>query len=72
MLLEINEKRSEEKFISGRVVYPQDDRTVRQTAQSSLPFHNPHVTATMRAYGGVKVRVKLSAFVTVYEMKGRK
>jgi hypothetical protein len=59
MPLEINEKPSEEKFISGGVVYLQDDRMVRQTAQSSLPFHNPHVTATMKVYGGVKVRVKL-------------
>jgi hypothetical protein len=59
MILEINEKPSEEKFNSGGVVYIHDDRTVRQTVQPSLPLHNPHVTATMKVYGGVKVRVKL-------------
>jgi len=47
MIRESNEKPSEDKFISGGAVYLQDDRTVTQTTQSSLPFHNPHVTATM-------------------------
>jgi hypothetical protein len=68
MIREINEGLSEEKCISGRVVYPQDDRMARQTDSAVLP----HVTATIRVYGAVKVRVKLSAFVTVYEKKGRK
>jgi hypothetical protein len=47
-ILEINKKPSEEKFDSGGVVYIHADRTVGQTAQSLLPFHNPHVTATMK------------------------
>jgi hypothetical protein len=58
MILQINEKPSEEKFNSGAVVYNHVDRTVRQITQSSLPFHNPHVTATIKVYGGVKVRIK--------------
>lgn len=36
MIREINEKPSEEKFISGRVVYPEDDRMVRQTDSAVL------------------------------------
>jgi hypothetical protein len=53
--LEIKAKQSEEKLISGRAVYLQNDRPLRQNVHTFLPPHNPHVSATVNLYGRVKV-----------------